>query len=117
MACPVLVVEDDRDLRDMMAELLSCEGFETVVAANGKDALDVLHGSHHPHVILLDMMMPVMDGWTFRAIQRQDAELASIPVIVVTAVPESLVADVEAVEVLHKPLDFDHLIAAVRHHC
>lgn len=101
----------------MMAEMLECEGFEAVVASNGKDALEVLHGPNHPHVILLDMMMPVMDGWTFRAIQRQDAELASIPVIVVTAAPESLVANLDAAEVLHKPLDFDHLIEAVRSHC
>jgi CheY-like chemotaxis protein len=80
----VLVVDDDPDLCEMMAHLLTGEGFATEVASNGQDALDKAH-ANPPQVILLDMMMPVMDGWTFLAHQRNDAALAVIPVIVLSA--------------------------------
>ena len=65
----VLIVDDDPDLREMMAMLLAEEGFDTEVASNGQDALDKAR-ARPPRVIVLDMMMPVMDGWTFRAHQR-----------------------------------------------
>ena len=71
-ACPVLIVEDDEDLRDMMAQMLTIEGFHATTVANGREALDYLHTASPPHVILLDLMMPVRDGGEFRR-RRQHA--------------------------------------------
>ena len=113
---PVLIVEDDEDLRDMMAQMLTIEGFDTSVAANGREALEYLHRETRPHVILLDLMMPVMDGWEFRRRQKADPDLAPVPVIVLSALDPARAA-VDATAFLKKPLDFDHLLELVRIHC
>src|SRR5581483_4874007 len=105
--CPVLIVEDDADLRDMMAQLLSLEGFQTATVANGREALEYLHRRESPDVILLDLMMPVMDGWEFRRLQQADPALARVPVIVLSALDQSRTAEVNASAFLKKPLDFD----------
>jgi CheY-like chemotaxis protein len=115
--CPVLIVEDDEDLRDMMAQMLTIEGFAAATAANGREALDYLHGTTKPHVILLDLMMPVMDGWEFRRRQQADPELAPLPVIVLSALDPARAAPVDATAFLKKPLDFDRLLELVRSHC
>ena len=118
MACRVLVVDDDPTLREMMAQLLELEGFDTDVASDGREALDLLHRTTPlPHVILLDMMMPRMDGWAFREHQARDSTLANIAVVVVSAVPRHMLATVAADRVLSKPVDFDELLATVRAHC
>ena len=70
MGSKVLLVEDDRDLRDAVAELLRIEGFDPVCAANGKEALDYLQAGGTPRLILLDLMMPTMDGERFRQVER-----------------------------------------------
>src|SRR5215510_8699670 len=62
----VLVVDDDQDIRDALCELLRDEGYEAIAVANGEEALTYLKGGNLPCVILLDLMMPVMDGWEFR---------------------------------------------------
>jgi CheY-like chemotaxis protein len=115
--CPVLIVEDDEDLRDMMAQMLTIEGYRTATAANGREALDYLHHTEKPHVILLDLMMPVMDGWEFRRQQKADPELAPVPVIVLSALDPGRAATVDADAFLKKPLDFDRLLELVRTHC
>ena len=116
--CPVLIVEDDADLREMMAQLLSLEGYNTATVANGREALDYLHDGHErPDVILLDLMMPVMDGWEFRRKQQADPSLADVPVIVLSALDQSRAVDVNAEAFLKKPLDFDRLLQLVRHYC
>jgi CheY-like chemotaxis protein len=115
--CPVLIVEDDEDLRDMMAQMLSIEGFSATSVANGQEALDYLHTAPKPHVILLDLMMPVMDGWEFRRQQKADPEIAPVPVIVLSALDQSRAAVVDATAFLKKPLDFDRLLKLVRYHC
>ncbi len=115
--CPVLIVEDDADLREMMAQLLSLEGFQTATVANGREALDYLHNGDAPDIILLDLMMPVMDGWEFRRKQQADPALASVPVIVLSALDQTRAADVNAAAFLKKPLDFDRLIQLVRSYC
>jgi|SRR5579871_744284 len=116
--CPVLIVEDDADLREMMAQLLAMEGFKSATVANGREALEYLHnGAEKPEVILLDLMMPVMDGWEFRRHQQEDPALADVPVIVLSALDATRAAGVSAQAFLKKPLDFDRLIELVRRCC
>jgi CheY-like chemotaxis protein len=115
--CPVLIVEDDEDLRDMMAQMLTIEGFEAATAANGREALDYLHATEKPNVILLDLMMPVMDGWEFRRQQKADPELAPVPVIILSALDQTRASPVDAEVFLKKPLDFSRLLELVRDHC
>jgi len=115
--CPVLIVEDDADLREMMAQLLSLEGFHTAAVANGREALEYLQRSESPEVILLDLMMPVMDGWEFVKHQQADPILSHVPVIVLSALDQSRTASVDAAAFLKKPLDFDRLLELVRSYC
>jgi len=114
---PVLIVEDDDDLREMLAQLLSLEGFQAAAVTNGREALDYLREEDAPGVILLDLMMPVMDGWEFRRRQQADPALAAVPVIVLSALDQSRAGHVAADAVLKKPLDFDRLLALVRSYC
>jgi CheY-like chemotaxis protein len=117
MPCPILVVEDDPELRDMMATLLAVEGYEPTTAANGREALEQLRAGFAPHVILLDLMMPIMNGWEFRAEQQRDPQLAGIPVVIVTALAVNHRQPLGAEAILTKPLDFERLLAVVRAHC
>ena len=116
MSCRVLVVEDDADLREMMAQLLTLEGFQAATASNGREALQYLKG-RHPDVILLDLMMPVMDGWEFRRQQRADPDLAQVPVIVLSALDQARASGLDPDAFLKKPLDFDRLLQLVRSYC
>jgi CheY-like chemotaxis protein len=115
--CPVLIVEDDADLRDMMAQLLALEGYRTESVPNGRAALDYLRRGDFPDVILLDLMMPVMDGWEFRRRQREDPQLARVPVVVLSALDQSRAVDLGGAAFLKKPLDFDRLLELVRQYC
>ena len=114
---PVLIVEDDDDLREMMAQLLSLEGFQTAAVANGQEALEYLQLGVAPDLILLDMMMPVMDGWEFRRLQKADPAMARVPVIVLSALDQARIAEISAEAILKKPLDFDRLLELVRSFC
>jgi CheY-like chemotaxis protein len=115
--CPVLIVEDDVELRDMMAQLLTLEGFVATSVANGREALEYLRRGDRPDIILLDLMMPVMDGWEFRRKQQSDPTLATVPVVVLSALDHRRAAEVDAVAFLKKPLDFDRLLELVRRYC
>jgi DNA-binding response OmpR family regulator len=108
----VLVVEDEEDIRDTLAEALASEGYEVVRACDGAEALEKLRACH-PAVVLLDLMMPVMDGWAFRAAQREDPTVCRIPVIVVSA--EGRAGGLDVAGFLQKPFDLDQLLTAVRH--
>jgi CheY-like chemotaxis protein len=112
----VLVVEDDFDLCDALVPILEYEGHRVVSAANGREALDRLHAMSPPSVILLDLMMPVMDGEQFRAEQLRDPDLASIPVVVVSAhaQAEERAARLGAVSCIRKPFDIDALLNEIR---
>jgi CheY-like chemotaxis protein len=111
----ILVVEDDADAREAMIALLQMKGYRAVPAGNGREALDYLNRAPVPDLIILDLWMPVMDGWQFRSEQIRDPRLKDVPVIVVTALSDQ--ADVEANEVIIKPVDVDRLLNTVSHYC
>ena len=115
----VLVVEDDPDLLRALADLLASDGYSVLAARHGLEALGYLRGGARPSVILLDLMMPIMNGWQFRYEQRQDSELASIPVIVVSAAGDSQqhAEWLEANRYIRKPIDLDVLLDAVSGYC
>ena len=115
----VLVVDDDRDIRDSLVELIEDRGYRAVGAGNGVEALDVLRASPAPPcLILLDLMMPMMDGREFREHQVGNPAWRDIPVIVISAYN-----DVEAqaralgVDHMRKPLAMRPLIEAVQRYC
>jgi len=108
----VLIVDDDHDLRQTLSEILNDEGYAVETAANGKEALDVLRRRRTPRVVVLDLMMPVMDGWQFLDELRRDEALCRIPVIIISATNRCLRA-VGASEVLAKPLDYYKLVTSV----
>jgi CheY-like chemotaxis protein len=113
----VLVVEDDLDTREMIGRFLELEGFAVQFAANGRQALERLFEGLPACVILLDLMMPIMDGWEFRQRQIRAAELAQIPVIVVSAVGIDRIRQIHADDYLSKPIDLDELLQRVSRYC
>jgi CheY-like chemotaxis protein len=116
----VLVVEDDIDIRDAIIGILETEGYDACGVGHGAHALATLRSAPvKPCLILLDLMMPVMDGWTFCIEKQKDPSLAPIPVVVVSAIArhDPRNADVRAVGHLSKPLDVAKLLATVERHC
>ena len=116
----VMVVEDDETIRDSLIEFLADKGYATKGAPDGKEALDALAADPvQPCLIVLDLMMPVMDGWTFRAEQMRDPHLSQIPVIVISAYRDlsQQVKDLGLIGYLKKPLDLTKLLAIVEQHC
>lgn len=111
----MLVVDDDADIRKMLAEILELEGYEAILAANGREALGRLRAGVRPSLILLDLMMPGMNGWEFRSEQLQDPDLASIPVVILTGDGQAdrKATDVGAVSYLCKPLDVEALLGLI----
>lgn len=113
----VFIVEDDVDTREMIGRFLELEGFAVESAANGLQALERLDAGTRACVILLDLMMPVMDGWEFRRRQTSDAQLAGIPVIVFSAAGRDRLQQIDANEYLAKPVDLDELLQRVTRYC
>jgi CheY-like chemotaxis protein len=111
----ILIVEDDQELRDMLALALSLEGANVVTAANGAVALDAAL-AHRPDLIVLDLMMPVMSGEDFRRAQLANATIAHIPVVVVSAHPQiaTIAERIAAAGYRAKPLDIDGFWPYVR---
>jgi CheY-like chemotaxis protein len=108
----VLVVDDDADIRTAVAELLDLAGFDVTTAADGLEALEKARSEDHFSAIVLDLMMPRMNGWQFRRCQMEDDHLARVPVIAVTA---EMFPDIDVDRVLGKPFDAADLVTAVRH--
>jgi CheY-like chemotaxis protein len=108
----ILLVDDDAGSRDALAKLLRGEGFDVVAVDSGVAAMDSLRRPPLPRLIVLDLMMPAMDGWDFRHEQKRDAELARIPVIAVSAAGKLPGADAS----FRKPLDFEKFLTAVKRH-
>lgn len=116
----IVIVEDDVDLRETMKDLLEIEGFRVRTAENGRVALELIETSGTPCLILLDLMMPEMNGWEFLEAMHRDKQaiLAQTPVAVVSAA-----ADIAGIEqqygcsVLKKPVSLDQLLALAHAHC
>jgi CheY-like chemotaxis protein len=116
----IMVVEDDPDIADAIALVLEDAGYAVTLAPNGREALEALHRARSlPRLILLDLMMPVMDGWQFRAEQKSSAELAAVPVALVSAHIDirSEAARLDAVGWLKKPIDLQELLRLAEQHC
>jgi CheY-like chemotaxis protein len=110
----LLVVEDDEMIRDALTELLRDEGATVSAAVNGRDALHELHTAPVPDLVLLDLMMPVMDGWEFRVEQRADPALRHIPIIAMSADMSAKARATATDAYLRKPLDFGELVGRIR---
>jgi CheY-like chemotaxis protein len=117
MPSSVLVVDDDPNLVRLMSKFLSLEGFAPVPASNGEEALKYLRGGGTASVILLDLRMPVMDGWTFRREQRGDPGLAGIPIVVLSGMDVDGIQDMDAAAAFHKPVSFPEVVGVIRRLC
>src|SRR5947209_6953516 len=120
MAGSVMIVEDDEDIRADLIAILRVKGFSVIDAANGNEALGLLRDGERPCVIVLDLMMPVMNGWELRAAMIADAALADIPVVVVSG-KGRITADEEQTlapaAVLVKPFELAELLELVGRYC
>ena len=109
----VMVVDDDADLRETVCTALADEGYDCVGASNGADALAKLQAGDLPQLILLDLMMPFMDGWTFLEEKSKDPRLAAIPVLVLSASARAGERAPDSPRAIRKPMDLDVLLSAV----
>jgi CheY-like chemotaxis protein len=118
---PVLIVDDDPDIRDAVRTILEDEGYATLEASQGREALAILRQPDvHPGLLLLDLMMPTMDGWQLRARLREDPALAPIPIVIMTAHAGFLRAVSSAspeTPVLAKPIEVARLLDLVATYC
>src|SRR5689334_12169651 len=106
----VLIIDDDVGSRKALAEVLTDEGYSVATASDGADGLAYLREGHRPKVILLDLMMPGVDGWDFRAEQKRDDALRRIPVIAISAAGKLMDAD----HTLRKPINIETLLHLLR---
>lgn len=114
----ILLVEDDPGIRESIADCLSFEGYTVAHAANGEEALQYLHRSPRPRVLIVDLVMPVMNGTQFLARLRADPDLKDLPVVLMTAaMPSPTTAFPEADEYLAKPFDLGDLLHVVERYC
>lgn len=115
----IMIVEDNQEIREALMEVLDEEGYQSIGVAHGEEALAQLRAGTYPHLILLDLMMPVMDGWQFRAEQQRDPALARIPVVVLTAdgAAEAKARQLGATGHLHKPVHIEQLLATITRYC
>jgi CheY-like chemotaxis protein len=114
---PILVVDDDEDTRKTLRMVLEAAGYEVCEARDGARALESLRKGMRPGLILLDLMMPVVNGWEFREQQLADPALADIPVVVLSAYGDvQRTETIEADAYLGKPLALNTLLSAVRCH-
>lgn len=112
----VLVVEDDPDLREVVQAFLEAEGFSTIGACNGADALEILKAAiTRPCLILVDLNMPVMNGWQLLSALSGDPRWADIPRVVMSALDRDL--NIGVTQWILKPFAGDHLMSAVRQAC
>ena len=116
----VLLIDDDAAIRVALGDLLEQEGFAVVATSDGAEALGTLEMGLRPDVILLDVLMPVMDGWDFRAAQLADSRFRDIPVVVISASGFSVATlrdQLQTSDVVAKPLDAGPFVQTVRRAC
>jgi CheY-like chemotaxis protein len=113
----ILLVEDNDDVREMMAVTLELEGHTVETAANGREALEKLRTGVKPSLILMDLMMPVMNGWEFRQEIDNDPVLRQVPVVIISATTAELIHKTQAAAYLPKPLNMDQLLHLVGGFC
>jgi len=114
----ILVVEDDQDVRDAFVQVLQCDGYEAVPASDGEEALTQLQAGLDPCLIVLDLMMPGMDGFQFMNEKRKDLKLSPIPVIISSGIYDAKqnAARLGAEDYFQKPIDRDRLLNVVGGH-
>lgn len=112
----ILIVDDDEGLRESLRDVLECEGFKVWTADNGQTALQILENDELPSVIVMDLLMPVLDGYEFRKIQLERAKIAQIPVIFLTGLGETQdhITLLKDCQIISKPVSLDLLIERVK---
>jgi CheY-like chemotaxis protein len=115
--CLVAIIEDDAEFRTMLRELLEEEQYRVVALANGAEALEALRGDALPNVILLDVSMPVMDGFDFLRFRNEDPQLAAVPVVLVTNAKPHERPTIGVNDVVRKPIDIDEILFAIKRYC
>ena len=115
MSHTVLVVEDEEDLREMMRDALELSGYAVVTADDGQDALDKLGHIESLCLIILDLLMPVMNGWDFLTAMRKRSELMAVPIVIHSSAPGP--APPGVARVIQKPVQFESLLTIVREYC
>ena len=113
---PILIIEDDKDIQEMVKAALEMEGYHVYTANNGKEGLEVLRNIPTPALILLDIMMPVMDGHQFIIAMKSDPALTAIPVAIVSAYWDRATTT-PAIGIINKPIDLDNLLSKVTEWC
>lgn len=111
----VLVIEDDANIRDVLKLALNFEGYEVMTAKNGKEGLDALENNTRPGLILLDLMMPIMNGWEFVEALKERKQYSNIPVVVVSAYSERAKV-IDCTDFVTKPLELETLLNSVKKH-
>ena len=111
----VLIAEDDEAIRDGLSMSLEIEGYRVLTASNGREALELLPTLKSPCLLLLDLLMPVMNGWELLEAKNRDASLAAIPVVVLSATESKKLPGVSAF--VPKPYELDKVIGAIRKYC
>jgi CheY-like chemotaxis protein len=117
MPATILVVDDDAAVVRPLARFLELEGFTVATASNGLEALTYLRGGGDASAIVLDLRMPVMDGWAFRREQLRDPALAQIPIVVLTGADQDRVSEILAAETFQKPYHLADVTTALRQLC
>jgi CheY-like chemotaxis protein len=115
----ILVVEDELPIRELLIDILTDEGYPVATASNGLQALNFLRqGGELPTLILLDLMMPVMNGWAFRQEQLQDPTISQVPVILLSATPDlsKHAYELKVADCLDKPVNIANLLHVVERH-
>jgi CheY-like chemotaxis protein len=115
--CLVAIIEDDSEFRNMLRELLEEEQYRVVAVSNGAEALESLRGDTIPDVILLDVSMPVMDGFDFLRYRNEDPQLAAVPVVLVTNAKPHERPTIGVNDVVRKPIDIDEILFAIKRYC
>lgn len=113
----ILVIEDDPSIREALKITLEVEGYEVTLASNGKEGLELVKKMPRPCLILLDLMMPIMNGFEFLNFREKDVFIAPIPVVIVSAFSDQKNKMENTQGFIKKPVRLDHLLDLVQQYC